>query len=120
MGHVAHPILDGRVVFLKPIISKTDRHSIQFSFIFRHTYTLAMHNTEVQSKKNIAKNRIAIVFMHGNAHRHEYTHLSIIPHPCMDYADGIGLLSSNHRNMTEKLLGSLVSTDGHSSKDTKA
>ena len=25
-------------------------NSIQFSFIFRHTYTLAMHNTEVQSK----------------------------------------------------------------------
>ena len=44
-------------------------NSIQFSFIFRHTYTLAMHNTEVQSKILDSKKRIAIVFVHGNAHR---------------------------------------------------
>ena len=30
-------------------------NSIQFSFIFRHTYTLAMHNTEVQRKKDSKK-----------------------------------------------------------------
>ena len=32
-------------------------NSIQFSFIYRHTYTLAMHNTEVQSKILDSKNK---------------------------------------------------------------
>ena len=32
----------------------------QFSFIFRHTYTLAMHNTEVQSKKRWHKNESSV------------------------------------------------------------
>ena len=48
-------------------------NSIQFSFIFRHTYTLAMHNTEVQSKildsKNNNNNNIYIVVTHENAHK---------------------------------------------------
>ena len=48
-------------------------NSIQFSFIFRHTYTLAMHNTEVQSKildsKKKNNNNIYIVVTHENAHK---------------------------------------------------
>ena len=32
------------------LLSEIEYNSIQFCFIFRHTYSLAMHNTEVQSK----------------------------------------------------------------------
>ena len=42
----------------------------QFSFIFRHTYTLAMHNTEVQSKiLDSKKTNSNSIHARKNAHR---------------------------------------------------